>query len=472
MSKKLIACVLAIVTLLFAFAGCKQTEEEPTDTEAIREEQTGEEYYLDTLPLADSAYKDVKICTIDSNIVLEEMPDDADSVDQKKYQRDEKLAADYGIVVSYSEIVNGQDADEAREMLQMALLNTDNVDMFIQQPDNLMQLAINGVAANLHTVNSLSLENEWWCQSLNDNLTINNALYITAGPVAEWYYGAVLAMAYNKRMANDLGIGDLYTTVTSGNWTLEEMQKICTDNVIQNAEGQDCAIAFSSGVGPYGLFASAGGRFATIEEGQIVVDLASDENVQILEKILAAFDPAKTIYGNITVSSESFTGGDSLFYFTTVGYMENFLPSSPIDYGIIPCPKYDTQQEEYISCSWPSSSFAVAIPSYVGGDRLEWVGLFLEAYCFLGYELIKPEKYDALVKYQVAQDATSSELLDIIFDNMYFDINLVSNLGGSRTFIGTTITQGMGGYVGRYAGIVGLIQADINKFASLTGAQE
>lgn len=59
--------------------------------------------------------------------------------------------------------------------------------------------------------------------------------------------------------------------------------------------------------------------------------------------------------------------------------------------------------------------------------------------------------------------------LDLIFDNVYFDINLVSNLGGSRSFIGTAITQGMGGYAGSYIGISGLIKADIAKFSSLTG---
>ena len=92
----------------------------------------------------------------------------------------------------------------------------------------------------------------------------------------------------------------------------------------------------------------------------------------------------------------------------------------------------------------------------------------MEAYCFLGYDYIKPVKYDALVKYQIAQDATSSRMLDTIFGNIYFDINLVTNLGGSRSFIGTAIVQGMGGYTGSYLGISGLIDKDIAKYDALT----
>ena len=307
---------------------------------------------------------------------------------------------------------------------------------------------------------------------MNDNLTFNGALYITAGPVAEWYYGAVLAMAYNKDMALAEGIGSIYDMVDNGTWTLETMKTILTDHNLTNTEEGRYAIAFSSGVGPYGLFASAGGKFATIDdENGIVVDLASSRHIDIMEKILEAFDPAQTKYGNITVSSESFTAGKSMFYYTTVGYMENFLPSSEINYGIIPCPKYDTNQTEYISCAWPSSSFAAAIPNYLTEDRLGWVGLFMEAYCFLGYDYIKPVKYDALVKYQIAQDATSSRMLDIIFGNIYFDINLVANLGGSRSFIGTAVVQGMGGYTGSYLGISGLIDKDIAKYDALTKKQ-
>lgn len=471
MIKKLIAGVLATITLLLPLAGCQNNndDEQPTETQEETSSDTSEQYYLDTLPLNNYEFKEIKIATIDSNMVSEELPEDANVVDTTKYERDYHLEERYNIGISYMEIKNGIDSEEAALMLNMAQLNTDGIDVFIQQPDNLMHLAINGATNNLREIDTLALEQEWWCQSMNENLTINNALYVTAGPVAEWYYGAVLAMAYNKKMATDLGIGSLYDKVLDGTWTLEEMQKICTDYTITNAAGKDCAIAFSSGVGPYGLFASAGGKFATIDEEKgIVVDLVGDRNIDILEKILAAFNPEKTVFGNITVSSKSFTDGDSLFYYTTVGYMENFLPSSEIDYGIIPCPKYDAEQKEYISCAWPSSSFSVAIPSYIAGERLEWVGMFLDAYCFLGYEMIKPVKYDSLVKYQVALDETSSKILDIIFGNMYFDINLVSNLGGSRTFIGTTIVQGMGGYTGKYLGISGLISADIAKFSALT----
>lgn len=471
MKTKILVLFLAALLMLSLLAGCKSkapaTEtDEPTDTDA-----TGEPYYPDTLPRSDYAEFDkIKIATIDSNIMPEEMPDNADMVDEQKYWRDYQLQKNWNMTISYHEVKNGIDSEEAMYMLNLVQQNSSEVDAFIQQPDNLMTLAINGAVCNLYGVKTLDLSREWWSQSMNQNLVFNDSLYVTAGPVAEWYYGAVLAMAYNKTLAEAEGIPSLYDTVLAGEWTLEAMQTIITEhNLTDKPEGK-YAISFASGVGPYGLFASAGGHFAAIDEDKgIVVDLASTSNVQLLEAILKAFDRDQTIYGNIKVTSDAFIGAKTLFYYTTVGYMELYLPSSGIDYGIIPCPKYDVKQEKYISCAWPSSSYAMAIPSYEQGRQLEWVGLVMEAYCYKGMEMIKPVKYDTLLKYQVALDNVSSMNLDLIFDNVYFDINLVSNLGGSRSFIGTAITQGMGGYAGSYIGISGLIKADIAKFSSLTG---
>lgn len=467
--KKLILIFLAAVMLL-PLASCKK-DQNSSDGEGNTLD-VEEQYYLNTLPADMYSFDSIKIATIDSNMTLESPPEDADSVDVRKYYRDYTLEEYFGIDIQYYEIQNGVDTEEAEFMLNLVLTDGSDIDSFIQQPDNLMYLAINGACTDLNLVKNIELSNEWWSQSMNDNLTFNGSLYVTAGPVAEWYYGAVLAMAYNKDMANNYGIGSIYDMVDNGTWTLETMKTILTDHSLTNAEEGRYAIAFSSGVGPYGLFASAGGKFATIDdEDGIVVDLASSKHIDIMEKILETFDPAQTKYGNVTVSTEPFTSGKSMFYYTTVGYMENFLPSSEVNYGIIPCPKYDTTQQEYISCAWPSSSFAVAIPNYLSEDRLGWTGLFLEAYCFLGYDYIKPVKYDALVKYQIALDATSSRMLDTIFGNIYFDINLVANLGGSRTFIGNAITQGMGGYTGSYLGISGLIDRDIAKFDNLTKEQ-
>ena len=147
--------------------------------------------------------------------------------------------------------------------------------------------------------------------------------------------------------------------------------------------------------------------------------------------------------------------------------MEQYLPSSEIRYGIVPCPKLN-ESDEYVSCAWPSSAFSTAVPITVSEERSGFVGLVLEAYCFLGYEVIKPVKYDSIVKYRVATDEKSSQTLDIIFNNLYFDLNLVMNLGGSRGVVSNAILNGMGRYSNGVKAIENTITRDIAKYDALT----
>ncbi len=479
MLKRIVIFLLALVCLLVPLTACQNGEGEK-ETGASTEEGTdgnGDGFYLDTLP-KDKQYdfKNIKIATIDTNIVLKEQPEDADAVDAEKYNRDYYLRDYYGMQIEYVQIDHRtSDAEEAADIVKMVQTNLDKIDIFIHQPDNLMSLALYDLATDLNTIDTLSLEQEWWSQSLNKNISFNGAQYIAAGPVSEWYYGAVLALAYNKTMAKTNNMGDFYSIVSSGDWTLEKMNTICTDfnitdpnNDPSKANEGTYMISFASGVGSYGLFASAGGSFATIDDDKgIVISLADKKSVDILEKVIGTFDKSKTYYGNVENTSKAFTESRAMFLYNTIGWMEGYLPMSKVDYGIIPCPKYDKSQENYISCGWPSSSYAVAIPKTVTGERLEWAGMFLEAYCYLGYDMIKPVKYDSVVKYRVARDEQSSELLDLIFKDVYYDINLVVNFGGSRTMVGNTIVQGLGGYTGKMAGIKPLIDKDIAKYAEL-----
>ena len=154
-----------------------------------------------------------------------------------------------------------------------------------------------------------------------------------------------------------------------------------------------------------------------------------------------------------------------------MGYIANRLRDSEIDYGIIPCPKRDSSQSEYISTGWASSSFCVGIPARLEGEYANWVGTFMEAYCFLGYDKIKPARYDTLLKYQVALDPSASEMMDIIFGNMYFDLNMFCDFGGSADLIAKVCngTLSLGMLASMFTGLKPTIEKAIREYDVLVG---
>lgn len=467
--KKLLLFFLVSVMMILPLAACTNQTENTEESNTV-DANTEETYYLNTLSKDGYDFEDIRIATIETNMAVEEIVVDTTVLEQKKYERNALLEEHFDIEISYITVTDDS-KKEVEELTVLAMAQSDsNPDCFIKETNTLMSLAINGLNTNLLSVNSLGLENEWWCQSMNENLMFNNSLYVTAGPVSEFYYNAPVALAFNKSMATDFGLPDLYDLVLAGNWTLEELKKCCTDYGVyaMDETTQRYAISSTVYVAPYSSYVSAGGKFATIQDNQIIVNIADANSIDIIEKCLQAFDPEKTYGAGVNDAIKMFTDAKSLFLYTTVGYMELPLPGSEIDYGIIPCPKYDSTQKDYVSCAWPVSNYSLSIPAYMEGDRLAWTGLFLDAYCFLGQDMIKPVKYDTLLKYQVAQDPESSKIMDMIYNNMYFDINLAADLGGSRSLVSNALVNGMGRYTAAYQAIIGNVNNDIAKYGSLT----
>ena len=477
--KKLL-CLLLVCCMLPVFAACAG-DDQPSPDDSSGEQTAGgsvadqteeEPYYLETLP--DNGYgEDVfRIMTIAGNIPLEANAFKS-VVAKALYERDVALEDYYSIGIEYTTMQN--DTSALADMRTAVQGGSGTFHAFITNAERLMTLAAEGLTEDLNNVENLSMEREWWNQSLNRNCSINGKLYCSAGPYSEYFYHAAFCLAYNKTMVSGFGMNDLYTLVLSGDWTLDAMYSMCTDYGVtqDNGDGvwdeKDRYSIAAFQVGMYGLFAGAGGNFSvTSDTGEIEIGLRSEESQRIIEKIISVFNSdsvkSDSVYNNYRESANLFTSGNALFLYTSTGYINDYLPSSQIDYGIIPLPKYDSNQTSYISCAWPASNFCVSVPTGKKPIQQAFTGLMLEAYCFLSYEIVRPVKYDSVLKFQVFHDPTASELLDLIFQTLYFDLNLVFDFGGSRTLVSDTIRKNtLGEYVSGYDGIVGEITDDINR---------
>lgn len=476
--KKILCILLALCTLLTVSACTNRPNDskpESSDTGESREvppEETEEPYYLDTLPGNDYGESVFRIMTIAGNIPLEANTYKSE-VTKALFSRDVALEDHYGVGIEYKSMQNNASAIAD---LRIAASGGDGVfHAFITNAERLMTLAAEGLTENMNDVQNLNMQKTWWNQSLNRNCTINQNLYFSAGPYSEYYYHAAFCLAYNKTMAEAFSLGNIYDLVLSGKWTLDEMYSMCLEHGVtaDNGDGtwdeKDRYSIAAFQVGMYGLFAGAGGQFSVLSNSnQVEVGLRSEQSQAIIQKITRVFNSRTThsdaVYNNYRESANLFTGGNALFLYTSTGYINDYLPSSQINYGIIPLPKYDLSQTEYVSCAWPASNFCVSIPVGKNAMQLAYTGLMLEAYCFLSHEIVRPVKYDSVLKFQVSRDPQASELMDLIFNTLYFDLNLVFDFGGSRTLVSDTIRKDtLGEYTSSYDRIIGEIENDIGE---------
>ena len=87
------------------------------------------------------------------------------------------------------------------------------------------------------------------------------------------------------------------------------------------------------------------------------------------------------------------------------------------DFGILPLPKYDENQEKYETLNW--SGFMV-IPATAGD--LEMVGTVVENLGYLNDKIVLPAFYEILLGQKISRNEESSQMLDIIFEGSVYDL--------------------------------------------------
>jgi hypothetical protein len=98
------------------------------------------------------------------------------------------------------------------------------------------------------------------------------------------------------------------------------------------------------------------------------------------------------------------------------------------EFGIIPYPKYDKEQIEYMPHTAGIFLPIVCVPK-TNADT-ENTGLFMEAFAYEGNKTIVPAFYENILKGKTARDDESVEMLDYIYNNIRYDTGNVFNLGG------------------------------------------
>ncbi len=151
----------------------------------------------------------------------------------------------------------------------------------------------------------------------------------------------------------------------------------------------------------------------------------SDKTISILDKLLEMHmnNPGFIEYtsNGIYYEEKAFKAGDLVFAplrfnaaFTQLRDMEN-------PYTILPYPKWDENQEKYLTKADDKYTL-FGIPTSVYGE-LDFVGTIYEALCAESYKTVFPEYYDTALKGKYSTDETTAEMVDIVFSGRLFDFS-------------------------------------------------
>ena len=294
---------------------------------------------------------------------------------------------------------------------------------------------------DLKKLSNMDLSQPWWDQNIVSPMSISGKLFAVTGDIEILDKGAINAFVFNKQLQADYAIENFYTLVKDGKWTLAkllEISKLISSDL--NGDGKfdkedrygllyyrDSIPAFLTATDEY---------IARKDENDLPYMSFNNEKVyNALESIYEViYDETVAFHtmrafgdaGFIIEGGKMFQSSQALLMYIRMTEIEG-LRGMDTDFGILPFPKYDENQKNYLSLVNASIGSALSVPSTADP---EVSGAVLEAMAYESRYTLLPAYYEVMLKTKVSRDSDSEEMLNIIFGNMAYDLGGIYNFGG------------------------------------------
>ena len=141
-----------------------------------------------------------------------------------------------------------------------------------------------------------------------------------------------------------------------------------------------------------------------------------------------------------TLHRETSDAGRALFFNGVFEHAISIINDMEQDFAILPYPKWDESQKDYLTMS-DGSSPLVSVP--ITAADTEFIGILTEALAAESWKTVTPAVFDTALKYRGARDETSIKIIEMIepggvidFGFVFGDYNsmgfVMSNLMGSK----------------------------------------
>ena len=424
---RMTALLLVLVMLLTALASCKETSgntsgEKQTEADGF-ELPEGIDY---TLQVND--YKGAT-CTVALNIYsnMDSTEVTGDTVVDTIYKRNAKVEDLYKVSLQFPEMPEMEDYTQL--IVQSIMAGDNDFQLIGGRQGQLAELMLSSTyMQDLLDVPYLEFDMPWWPKEFQQSANVGNVLYSAVGTLDTTFYDYVVALTFNKELAADLGIGDLYALTREGNWTLDkliEYSRLAEGDLDGNGIMEPAFDRFGLAIHrnfPVDAFVTAFNVPLTEFDDEGVPHLLplTDHYVEVedkMRKFIAHDNSVNYQIGKNPTEDASFLEGRALFEGNRMWRVLEYR-AMEYDFGILPYPKWDENQDKYYTYTDVADNSSFAIP--VTTDATMPANL-LEALSYYGYFMIKPAFYDKTLNGKLVRDKESSEMLDLIYDNIKYD---------------------------------------------------
>lgn len=475
------ACGLILISVIALSFSCAETDVNETaessniiNTEIPVETELTRENYPDDLPDTDLNGAQFRISVTDKyeyEMVADEGNGDIcnDAVYARNLLTEERFNVEIVSVVTEMEAAEDQAAHSG--YITKTVLAGDNAfdlaGLFVWQAGPCI---LSGCFIDWKNVPHIDYSKPWWITEVNEAFTCGNKQYVAVSDLSVTTLQLTYAYLFNKTIAENYSVEDLYQTVNDGKWTIDYVSEIAknvySDLNGDNKSGADDLYAFvgdkATGLDAY-LPAFNQPLMTKDSDGYPQLAINTDRTVTALEKIYDLYYNSKGSYVvEYWDKYTMFSNNQSLFIQARIITLFDLLRDMDVDYGILPYPKFDEVQERYLVNSVDNYS-VLCIPKTAADTDM--IGLITEALSAESYRSVMPAFYEVALQTKYTRDEDSIAMLDIIMNGRNYDFSILhgSSLNNLPYIFRELIANKKSDFASKYAAIEESLKSSVDK---------
>ncbi len=449
---KVLSLMLAVLFVVTSFVACngddtKQTTKAPSNTSENPPETTGEDEIAVSLP-EDLNFSNADNNTItfftrnsegnvelfDYEICCEELMKDTlyDAIHYRNIDVENRL----GVKIKQIGQAGGWSVSKQWFETLATAVNTQSSDFDAAAMYSCYgaPYALQNLYYNLNEVSQqygdgyIDLEKPWWNQSVIEQCTLFDNLYFLTGDLAvSGTYGAHLLWfnkdLFDEKFPTEGGYNTLYDYVDAGTWTIDKMSDYVSqiwDDVNSSGsidDGDTIGLKYfrykESAQMESWTYAMGIEVLERDKYGDYYIANFAAKVIPAVEKVHAMYNGDGAMISDGTRQEDLTALGKGNVLFQVGGVNDgNEYRGTTVNYGALPMPKYNEEQEEYANGMWTYTTF-LTILNHLSKDRAIMVSAVLELLSAESYKTVTPAYYSKVITGQYSKEENDARMLDL-----------------------------------------------------------
>ncbi|MDL2287688.1 extracellular solute-binding protein [Eubacteriales bacterium OttesenSCG-928-G02] len=340
----------------------------------------------------------------------------------------------------------------------------------------LTQFAQDGMLYDLTMLENFDNKAPWWDKNATEAFSVKNRLFFTTGDITILNKVCSPSVLFNKDIIEVEKMEDPYQLVLDKKWTFDKMYEMAKQ-ATKEIDGETGL----SGNDQWGIVAAhmdslifygAAGEKLCVKNSDDLPELSygsSQRTIDVAQKIIDRMTEVNSwvIYAQDypepiwETSFAAFHEGRVLFRPSGFSATTKLRAYENLNFGILPVPLWTEDQDQYYSYCGTGEVAGIAIP--LSCKDPEFAAYMIDVYACEAKNELTPAYMEVNLKIKDAQNDKDLPMLNIIFDNITYDIGEVYNFGTIKTLFSKLVSSKSTALSSSFEAIEKTIEEDIKK---------